>query len=100
MTYKPDLPYDLDEVLRLETDLGGQSRKSRGGGKKFKRSFSEIETKSEALVLAAKGASPGRGVAASAFSEDEEFELFGNDFEKSLEESAEAAATKGDESSF
>jgi len=100
MTYKPDLPYDLDEVLRLETDLGGQSRKSRGGGKKFKRSFSEIETKSEALVLAAKGASPGRGVAASAFAEDEEFELFGNDFEKSLEESAEAAATKGDESSF
>jgi hypothetical protein len=100
MTYEPDLPYDLDEVLRLETDLGGRSRKSRGGGKKTKRSFSEIETKSEALMLSAKGASPGRGLAAPTFAEDEEFELFGDDFEKSLEESEEAAVTMGDESAF
>lgn len=82
LTYQPGSPFDIQEVLSTEIDPGGRSKNSRTP----KRSpESRVGGTSTAV--------------ASTFGRDE-FELFGTDFDRSLEESAEAVATKVNERAF
>ena len=92
LTYKPGSTYNLEEVLKIEVDPGGRSSKA-------KRSLLSSENKASVPTVGKTKGSPVPTVVATG--DDNEFELFGTEFDRSLEESTDAVAnTKRDETAF
>mmetsp|Transcript_14005 Transcript_14005/g.35226 ORF Transcript_14005/g.35226 Transcript_14005/m.35226 type:complete len:763 (+) Transcript_14005:311-2599(+) len=92
LTYKPGSTYNLEEVLKIEVDPGGRSSKA-------KRSLPSSENKASLPTVGkTKGSAVPTVVATSGV---DEFELFGTEFDRSLQESTDAVAnTKRDETAF
>ena len=91
LTYKPGSPYELEKVLKCEVDPGSRPK---GSCSKKSRSSPEIERGPD-------NAPRAPAVVPSAFAGGNEFELFGTDFDRTLEESKDAVTTtKREERAF
>ena len=88
LTYKPGTPFDLDRALEFESDPGGRSKNSRARTRRPAPS----EPKTKPLVT--RDDNVTTSISAFDGCEENEFELFGKDFDQSLEESTKAALTK------
>eukprot|EP00531_Pseudo-nitzschia_arenysensis_P009906 CAMPEP_0116125374 /NCGR_PEP_ID=MMETSP0329-20121206/5778_1 /TAXON_ID=697910 /ORGANISM="Pseudo-nitzschia arenysensis, Strain B593" /LENGTH=740 /DNA_ID=CAMNT_0003619413 /DNA_START=191 /DNA_END=2413 /DNA_ORIENTATION=- len=97
LTYRPDSPYNLEEVLKIEVDPGGgRSSKTKKGSRERSRSSSK-----NAATLPSRDKIHGSAISSVVASADDEFELFGTDFDRSVAESKEAAVkTKRDDVTF
>ena len=69
LTYRPDSPYDIEEVLKIEVDPGGRYKPKKATNKKSPRKDPQEQVEDPPLA--------GRS---------DEFELFGADFDRSLQE--------------